>query len=131
MIEKGYRGISFPFRIGVRGGVVMSSTTIDTPTHIIEAYEQILLTRPMERGMEYHFKSDIDYSVFDPNDISTHTLIEYQVREALRLLDDRTEVLTVKVSGDKSLVFVDINFRVLNADTQYQTRIRLGGVGGE
>ena len=128
MAVQGYAGVSFPFRIGIKGGVVMSTTTADDPTHIVEAIEQILTTAPMERGMEYHFKSDIDYNVFDVNDSSTHTLIEYQAGEALRLLEDRIEVLHIDVRKVDSRVYLTVYFKMVGIETTYQTKVRLGGV---
>lgn len=59
-MKNGFNGISFPFRISGTGGVQMSSTDVLDVPHIVEAMEQILLTRPYERKMEYHFKSDLD-----------------------------------------------------------------------
>ena len=42
------KGISFPFRIGVRGGVTMSTAGVDSVQRIVESYAQILLTREGE-----------------------------------------------------------------------------------
>lgn len=53
-MKNGFNGISFPFRISGTGGVQMSSTDVLDVPHIVEAMEQILLTRPYERKMEYH-----------------------------------------------------------------------------
>ena len=78
-----FTGISFPFRIGVKGGVVMSSTNTQEVPHIIEGMKQLLLTRPMERVMEYQVKSEISTFVFDPNDASTRALIEYEAQKAI------------------------------------------------
>ena len=43
-MKQGFTGISFPFRVGVKGGVVMSTTNEREVPHIIEAMKQILLT---------------------------------------------------------------------------------------
>lgn len=124
--ERGFTGISFPFRIGVRGGVVTSTTTVQEVPHIIEAMKQILLTRPKERCMEYHFRSDIDADIFEPNDSSTRTLIAYQVKEALRELEDRIEVLSVDVTSRDSSVYATIHFKVLMYDSTYTTEVKVG-----
>lgn len=126
MAETGFTGISFPFRIGVKGGVVTSTTSVSDVQHIIEAMEQILLTRPLERCMEYHFKSDIDYDIFEPNDVSCRTLIEYQVREALRELEDRIEVNSVEVVSEDSTIYATIYFTVLKYNTVYVEKIKVG-----
>ena len=125
-MEKGFTGISFPFRIGVKGGVVTSTTSVNDVKHIIEAMEQILLTRPMERCMEYHFKSDIDYDIFEPNDASCRTLIAYQVEEALRELEDRIEVISVDVESRDSTIIATINFKVLKYNTVHVANIKVG-----
>lgn len=126
MAERGFTGISFPFRIGVKGGVVTSTTSVNDVKHIIEAMEQILLTRPMERCMEYHFKSDIDYDIFEPNDASCRTLIAYQVEEALRELEDRIEVISVDVESRDSTIIAVINFKVLKYNTVRAADIKVG-----
>lgn len=128
MSEKGFTGISFPFRVGVKGGVVMSSTSASDNTHIIEAMEQILQTHPNERCMEYHFFSDIDTDIFEPNDISTHTLIAYQVEQALTALEDRVEVQDVEVFAEGAAVYVTIHFKVLKYNTIDQTTIKVGDI---
>ena len=108
MAERGFTGISFPFRIGVKGGVVTSTTGIMDVQHIVEAMTQILHTRPMERCMEYHFKSEIDSNVFEPNDVSIKTLLAYQVKKALAELEDRITVDYASIS-----LITSFNFPVL------------------
>lgn len=130
MAERGFTGISFPFRIGVKGGVVMSTTSIMDVQHIIEAMTQILCTRPMERGMEFHFKSEIDSSVFEPNDTSIKTLLSYQIKEALRELEDRITVESVNITSEESSVIAVINFTVLAYSTSHTTRIKVGDISG-
>ena len=126
MTETGFTGISFPFRIGVKGGVVTSTTSVSDVQHIIEAMEQILLTRPLERCMEYHFKSDVDYDIFEPNDASCRTLLAYQVEEALRELEDRVEVNSVEIESRDSFLYVVINFTVLRYNTVHVANIKVG-----
>lgn len=126
MSERGFTGISFPFRIGVKGGVVTSTTSVSDAQHIIEAMEQILRTRPLERCMEYHFKSDIDSDIFEPNDASCRTLIAYQVEEALRELEDRISVDSVEVSSEGSVVYATIHFTILAYNTVQVTTIKVG-----
>ena len=126
MSKLGFTGISFPFRIGVKGGVVTSSTSVSDAQHIIEAMEQILSTRPLERGMEYHFKSDIDSDIFEPNDTSCRTLISYQVEEALRELEDRISVNSVEITSNGSIINAVIHFTILAYNTVHVTTIKVG-----
>lgn len=128
MAEKGFTGISFPFRIGVRGGVVTSTTNFRDVQHIVEAMTQILCTRPMERCMEYHFKSEIDSNLFEPNDVSMNTLLSYQVTEALKELEDRIEVNSVDIVSEDTKVIAVINYTVLAYNTSHTTSIKVGDI---
>lgn len=125
-MQTGFTGISFPFRINGKGGVTMSSTSISDVPHIIEAFEQILLTKPRERRMEYHFKSDLDTDIYEPNDASARCLIEHQIREALSTLEDRIEVVSVNVTSEDNKVCADITFKVLVYNTTYSSKIKVG-----
>ena len=126
MAERGFTGISFPFRIGVKGGVVTSTTGVMDVQHIVEAMTQILCTRPMERCMEYHFKSEIDSSVFEPNDASIKTLLAYQVKEALTELEDRIVVNSVDITSEGSSVIAVITYTVLAYNTSHTSSIKVG-----
>lgn len=125
-MQTGFTGISFPFRINGKGGVTMSSTSISDVPHIIEAFEQILLTKPRERRMEYHFKSDLDTDIYEPNDASARCLIEHQIREALSTLEDRIEVVSVNVTSEDNKVCADITFKVLVYNTTYSSKVKVG-----
>lgn len=126
MKEKEFKGISFPFRIGVKGGVEMSSTRVSDVTHIVESMEQIVRTKPMERCMEYHIKSDIDTLIFSPNDASVRTLIAYEVETALAELEDRIEVKSVEVYSSENLVYANVTFKVLAYDSTYSAQLKVG-----
>lgn len=125
-MEKEFRGISFPFRIGVKGGVEMSSTQVSDVSHIIESMQQILLTRPMERCMEYHIKSDIDSAIFSPNDASARSLIAYEVETALSTLEDRIKVISVDPVSEESYVYVKVVFTVIPYDSTYSAQLKVG-----
>ena len=45
MSNKGHYGISFPFRVGVKGGIAMSGTYVNFARHIEESIQQIVSTR--------------------------------------------------------------------------------------
>lgn len=129
-MQQGFRGISFPFRIGVRGGVVMSSTSLLEVPHIIEAMQQILLTHPYERSMEFHFRSQVVENVFEVNGIDTQQLVAYQVKESLRELEDRVEVEDVVITEDKEKMYANITFRVLAYNSVYNATMEVGEVSG-
>lgn len=130
-MKNGFNGISFPFRISGTGGVQMSTTDVLDVPHIVEAMEQILLTRPYERKMEYHFKSDLDTLIFDPNDISARNMVAYQIKQALSQLEDRIEVIHVIVTSEGSSIYATITFRVLMYNTTYSKKIKVGDDNGK
>lgn len=130
-MKNGFNGISFPFRISGTGGVQMSSTDVLDVPHIVEAMEQILLTRPYERKMEYHFKSDLDTLIFDPNDISARNMVAYQIKQALSQLEDRIEVINVIVTSEGSSIYATITFRVLMYNATYSKKIKVGDDNGK
>lgn len=126
MAQAGFTGISFPFRISGTGGIAMSTTDVSDVPHIVEAMEQILLTRPRERCMEYHFKSDLDTDIFEPNDVSAQKLVEYQIRNALQLLEDRIEISSISVFSKDNTIYARITFKVLKYNTTYTKNIKVG-----
>ncbi len=127
-MKSGFSGLSFPFRVSGTGGIEMSTTSVSDISHITEAIEQILLTRPRERKMEYHFKSDLDTLIFEPNDESLKSLMVYHVEEALKELEDRIDVSDVDIISEDNTIYVIITFRVLVYDTVYTKKIKVGDV---
>lgn len=130
-MKSGFSGLSFPFRVSGTGGIEMSTTSVSDISHITEAIEQILLTRPRERKMEYHFKSDLDTLIFEPNDESLKSLMVYHVEEALKELEDRIDVLDVDIISEDNTIYVIITFRVLVYDTVYTKKIKVGDVNAD
>ena len=131
ILKSGFSGLSFPFRVSGTGGIEMSTTSVSDISHITEAIEQILLTRPRERKMEYHFKSDLDTLIFEPNDESLKSLMVYHVEEALKELEDRIEVLDVDFISEDNVIYVLVTFRVLIYDTVYTKKIKVGDVNAD
>ena len=131
VVETGFKGISFPFRIGNKGGVVMSSTSSFEVPHILESIQQILTTKPYERGMEMVFHCSVINNIFDINNESLYQLVEYQIREALEKWEDRIEVDKVEVYGEEEFVYSDITFTVKLYSTVHETRIKAGDLIGK
>lgn len=128
-MSRGYTGISFPFRIGNKGGVVMSSTDRYSVPHIIESMEQILGTKFKERVMELNFGSDIDTQIFELNDETTHSLIKYQIVQALEEQEPRVEVSEedIIIRSDEGKLIAEIDFVVVSYQSNYQATIQVGG----
>lgn len=144
MNNKGYYGISFPFRVGVKGGVAMSGTNSFAIPHIEESIIQILSTNLGERTMEYHFGSNVSVSIFDPSDESANSLIKYEIVKALEKFEPRIEVetdaiqlkegeitsegnLTVDGLGSNSIVAI-IPYKVKDySNSTFYVKVNLGG----
>lgn len=126
-MPKDFTGISFPFRIGVKGGVVMSSVDEQDAQHISESIEQILGTRSLERCMEFQIKSEISVHLFEPNDVSTRTLVAYEAKKAIEECDDRVEVVSVTPYSNDGELYVIVTYRVKKYDKTYTVNVKVGG----
>lgn len=117
MPKKGYKGISFPFRFGGRGGVMTSDTSSGDFAHIHESLVQIIMTTVGERVFEYHFGSEVAFSIFDSSTDDTDlSILAFRVREAIGMWENRVEIedLQIEVSPDsESTLYVVINFNVI------------------
>lgn len=121
-------GISFPFRIGVKGGVVMSSVSSTDAPHIVESIQQIIGTRPLERVMEYQIQCAVSTYVFDPNDASTRALIAHECRTAIESCDQRVEVLDITPYSEDNVIYATVTFRVRSYETTYSVNVKVGEV---
>ena len=90
-----------------------------------------MLTRPMERVMEYQVKSEISTFVFDPNDASTRALIEYETQKAIEdVMGDIVEVKSVTASSNDSSIYVLITFKARPYTETYSVNIKVGDMNG-
>jgi phage baseplate assembly protein W len=116
MSQKGFTGISFPFRFSGRGGVATSTTSTEDFSHIEESLRQILGTAIGERIFEIEFGSDVRQFNFknqtDPTEISR---LKFYISEAVAKFDNRVEILDVQVTPMESgsgAVIVSVDFHV-------------------
>lgn len=128
--EMGYCGISFPPRIGTRGGWVMSSTSPVDITHIKESIQIILGTMLGERVCEPEFGSDLKRVVFENKDVTLVNLIRFKIEEALTRWEPRIEVTNINVlfgagTEDQGTIYVTIDFRVLRTQVEDSVRVVL------
>ncbi len=135
MTKSGYTGISFPFRVGSRGGCVMSTTSETDPTHIIESIKQIFGTNYLERVMEPEVYSELDNLLFEPNDETLQAIIQRNIEDAIERLEERVEIASdgmvfKSVQRDDGIcyLFVDITFTIIKYETQFTQRFNLGEV---
>lgn len=128
---KYYTGISFPMRLNNQGQIVMSTVNTFSAEHLNESIEQILHTSFGERVMEDSMYSDINSSLFQPNDISLQSYLSSKIVEALEL-DERIVVdeSGIEFYAEDGYLFVTINYSTTLNDSEYETTVKLGEVRG-
>jgi|SRR3712207_2093885 len=131
-MEKGFKGISYPFRFDSRGGIALSTTSMNDFTHINEGIEQLIATTVTDRVMELAFGSELKTHIFNLNDETTRSIVSLIVKEALAK-DDRIEVLEVNAyedeSSDGNVVVIDIVYEVIKYRKTTSTQITLDKEG--
>ncbi len=90
------RGISFPPRIGADGRMAWS----EGEENVRESIRIILLTGPRERIMLPAFGSGLSGYLFEPNIVSTRSLIAERIKKALAAWEPRIAVESVQVEPD-------------------------------
>lgn len=139
MSEVGYKGISYPFRIGSNGGVVMSSTSKTDATHIAESIQQILNTEYLERPMESDVYTTVTSLLFEPNNETLQQVLRTRLVNDIERLDSRVKVgydgITFEVEKDQNDVeylYVCIVYNVVKYSTSlYAARVKVGEVINE
>ena len=120
-------GISFPFRLNIRGGAQTSETQPYDMTHINEEIEQALRTEPLERFMECELGSQLSEALFEDLDITTIGLIKLYVINTLnsdsRFKVGLNDVKVVSVSGSAITLYINYYFKEYNA--KYSTAVTL------
>lgn len=94
----GYTGVSFPFRIGVNGGVQLSTTDKYNAQHIMESIQQILNTEYSERPMEMEIYSNVDSTIFEPNDKMTQSILAEEIVDCIERLEERVSLSSDDIS---------------------------------
>lgn len=135
-MSKGYYGLSFPFRVGVKGGLAMSGTNYLESPHISESVEQILNTKVRERVME-SIGCNLSTFIFEPTDESSVNLLKYEIVEALREYESRISVdeSGIEISTDNTnlgILNVSIAYTIKDyTNATHTTTIKLGGDSNE
>lgn len=135
MIDIGYNGISYPFRINSKGGIAMSKTSRSDSSHIRESIEQIFKTnfleRPMEGGDIY---TSVSMLLFEPNNMALQSVLRARIVDDLTRLDGRIEiqdggvVFTVRESDISNEVYIQLTYRIKKFNTYYTSEIRIGDI---
>ena len=116
------KGISFPFRVSVRGGATMSVANTNSVDKIVESMQQIVLTREGERCMEYDVYSQIDKLIFNIEDDTLRQVCEYMLKDAINRLETRVTVNEVRLARDENteIIYALVNFTVNKTNNTYR-----------
>lgn len=137
MPQSGFTGISYPFRISNRGGVVMSSTSQTDPTHIAESIQQIFNTNFLERPMESEIYSTISPLLFEPNDETLKQVLKSRIVSDLERLESRVicdeEGIEFRVENENNVeyLYVYVTYKIIKYNTYYTSKVRIGEVNNE
>lgn len=137
MPQSGFTGISYPFRISNRGGVVTSTTSATDPTHIAESIRQIFCTDYLERPMEADVYTTVTALLFEPNDVSLQQVLKSRMVSDLERLEERIETdedsieFTVETEDDVEYLFAYITYKVIRYNTYYTSKVKVGEVTNE
>lgn len=132
MPQSGFTGISFPFRISNRGGVVMSTTSNTDPTHITESVQQILSTNFLERPMESDIHSTIYSLLFEPNNETLKRVFRHRIASDLERLEKRIECdegkiqFEIETEDDVEYLYVFVTYNIIKYNTSFTSKIRIG-----
>lgn len=137
MPQSGFKGISYPFRISNRGGVVMSTTSKNDPTHIAESIQQIFNTNFLERPMEADIYSNVTSLLFEPNDVALQQVLKSRIVSDLERLEERIECdedsveFEVEIEDDVEYLYAYITYKIIKYNTYYTSKIKVGEVSHE
>lgn len=137
MPQSGFKGISYPFRISNRGGVVMSTTSKNDPTHIAESIQQIFNTNFLERPMEAEIYSNVTSLLFEPNDVALQQVLKSRIVSDLERLEERIECdedsveFEVETEDDVEYLYAYITYKIIKYNTYYTSKIKVGEISHE
>ena len=137
MPQSGFTGISFPFRISNRGGVVMSTTSAHDSTHIEESLRQIFSTNFLERPMESSIYTTVSSLLFEPNDIALQQVLKNRIVQDIMRLEERVECeedgieFVVEVEEDIEYLYAMITYKIIKYNTYYTSKIKVGEIANE
>ena len=119
-MSKDFMGVGWKFPVGVdpSGSIAFSKYEED----IKEAIIIILSTAKGERVMRPDFGCGINGMVFQTINMSTLSLIEMTVREALTQYEPRIALVNVNVSADQAengILLISIDYTVRSTNNQF------------
>ena len=137
MPKSGFRGISYPFRIGPQGGVVMSTTSATDPTHIAESIGQIFNTSFLERPMESDIYTTVTSLLFEPNDEALQAVLKSRMVDDLERLEERVTCseddieFTIEIEDDVEFLYANLTYTIIKYNTSYTSKVKVGEINHE
>lgn len=116
------RGISFPPRVGSDGRMAWS----EGQDNVRESIRVTLMTNLRERVRLPEFGGGLNTFLFEPNNPTTHHLIEDRIQNALALWEPRIIVESVQVDqdpSDREAAIATVNYKLVA--TQAHERVTL------
>lgn len=110
------KGMSFPFRIGTRGRIVMSENSIYENTLTNESMEQIIKTSVGERRMEVQFGSTLKNLLFESKNPSMDNIVINALEEDLKRWEPRSEVKNIAINRKDDIILIEVVYRDKKTD---------------
>lgn len=110
------QGLSFPPRVGPDGRLAWSSGE----DNVRESLRLLLLTEPGERLLREDFGCGLRRFLFEPNTVTTRTLIRERIMRTVAAWEPRVALDDVAVEphpDDERLVAITISFRLVATQT--------------
>jgi phage baseplate assembly protein W len=118
------RSMSFPPRIGEDGRVAWS----EGETNVREAIQIILKTEEKERINLPGFGAGLQRLLFEPNTVTTQTVIKDRITKSLQLWEPRISISQVDVRRDPSdpeAAIANIEYRLVSTHIEQNVNVRI------
>lgn len=119
-------GLKFPFTVNSVGGVSLVRQSKEDNTVFNSKIAQLLNTGRGERTMECGIFADLDTFIFEPNDTSTRTLLEYEIKQAiLNFIPEITVTAVTTYKWGKSIM-ANVTYKVKAYGTTETISVKVG-----
>ena len=119
-------GLKFPFEVNAKGGLSLVKQERNDPSIFDGKLEQLLNTNKGERVMENDVFADLDTFVFEPNDQSTKTLLEYQIKQAVLKHIPEITLVSVNVYSEEKSIIAYIMYTIDAYDVTQGVAVKVG-----
>ena len=124
------QGMAFPPRVQPDGSIAWSRGE----DNIREAMRIVLMTEPGERLQLPQFGAGLGRFLFEPNTVTTHTLISERIADALARWEARIHVEAVDVAPDRNdpqAAVATITYRLVATQGRERVSLSVPVAGGQ